>query len=126
MFMLPKRMRSELISVRTVDHVFHILIGADKFNDMLFIDYLRQFNDMGNIIYMRQPHDFVKYVAVPHKWRPTIIDVQPTMDDVIKIKEGNRPSINDVSMFLYGVLPCWRGGVFSAFTRPCELALAHR
>ena len=121
-YLMPTTTRIDLISVRTLNCVFHLPTTIDDVITAAFIGQLKIYNENG-VIYARYPYGQSKTLLESFGWSPALTDVRPYVD---RLLGKNAASLAELADKVVGGGICWRAKVFTASVIPSRMALTHR
>ena len=121
---LPFAAHLDLITIRTMNHVFHILPVSNPASSQSAISILRSYARDG-FIYGRSPQGLCRILQDLYAWEPNVYDVTPYIEQQAGVRES---TVRDLVSFLFDCDrgPCPQGRVFSCHARPSRTAIRHR
>ena len=119
--LMPKASTFDMLTIRTKNQSFHLLIDNSPRYALRGINLLRSFADRGTI-YGRNPQGMQKSLHETYGWHPPVTDVKPHLDGLLK----KSSSFTDLPRSLFRTGFCWRGRIYSAHVKPSRVALRHR
>ena len=117
--LIPTPSAMDLLSIRTANHFFHLLIDQSPTYAKYAINMLQTYE---GVIYTRNPQRMKKVLDMKYGWLPETVDIGDHMNEKLR----RQSKFSDLSRMLYGVPTCWRGKTFSAHIRPSRTATKHR
>ena len=123
---LPYADRWDLLTIRTMDHAFHILPLTDSTIARHAVNVFQSFK---GLVYARSPQGLHRILQEEYAWAPTFCDITQSLDAIINKSvpesQWRQSSFSDICNTLFGCPPCWKGRVFSCHARPSRCALRH-
>ena len=124
---LPYANRWDLLTIRTLDHAFHILPLTNPTLATQAISVLQTFQ---GVVYARSPQGLQRIMQEDYAWSPEFTDITPFLEQLINKdtpeSQWRKSNFSDICNTYFSCSPCWTGRFFSCHSRPSRCALKHR
>ena len=111
-----------MLSLRTLNHVFHVQPTPTPHIFRSAITLLREYNAK-HVIYAWCSSGLARVLAERHSWSPDLHDIKNEMNGITGKENA---AFNDIAKKLFGVSICWKGRIFAGHVRPSRVATSHR
>ena len=79
---MPYKETHDMLTIRSAEHVFHVLTVANPGFARRVIHALQNFYNANGVIYARSPQGLIKILHDEYSWKPEICDIQPYVNEI--------------------------------------------